>query len=206
MKKLPSISRRWVTILWPSFHRQSLVWLSSSMVLVVLIPTNQRTHLSFDLSDYCDWIFFRSDICGEFGQRTEMCPLCDKTCPFWKLSDSCTYAQVKSLRSSFSSAHFFGINPRFPTYLITLPLWYLLFWCLFGHEVMWNCGNDTKRNCDINGYRYIFFVLCRFDFHLLKDSVDFDGLNEPMRPEFEQRRLPKRENPRTGVSRDWSKK
>ncbi|CAF3995679.1 unnamed protein product [Rotaria sp. Silwood2] len=35
-----------------------------------------------------------SDICGSFGQNIDMCPLCDKTCSFWKLSDSCTYAQI----------------------------------------------------------------------------------------------------------------
>ncbi|CAF1289364.1 unnamed protein product [Rotaria sordida] len=35
-----------------------------------------------------------SDICGSFGHNTDMCPLCDKTCSFWKLSDSCVYAQI----------------------------------------------------------------------------------------------------------------
>lgn len=38
--------------------------------------------------------------------------------------------------------------------------------------------------------------------HLFKDSVDFDDFNEPMRPKYESKKLPKRENPRTGVSRD----
>ncbi|CAF3918215.1 unnamed protein product [Rotaria magnacalcarata] len=28
------------------------------------------------------------------GQETFMCPRCDKTCPFWKLSDSCLYSKV----------------------------------------------------------------------------------------------------------------
>ncbi|CAF4421807.1 unnamed protein product, partial [Rotaria sp. Silwood2] len=35
-----------------------------------------------------------SDICGSYGESTYMCPRCDKTCPFWKLSDSCVYSKV----------------------------------------------------------------------------------------------------------------
>ncbi|CAF4512927.1 unnamed protein product [Rotaria socialis] len=35
-----------------------------------------------------------SDICGRLGQETFMCPRCDKTCPFWKLSDSCFQSKV----------------------------------------------------------------------------------------------------------------
>ncbi|CAM4777756.1 unnamed protein product [Rotaria magnacalcarata] len=35
-----------------------------------------------------------SDICGSFGDSTYMCPLCDKSCPFWKLSENCFYAKI----------------------------------------------------------------------------------------------------------------
>ncbi|CAF0946662.1 unnamed protein product [Adineta ricciae] len=35
-----------------------------------------------------------SDICGDFGSNTYMCPRCDKVCPFWKLSDSCVYSKI----------------------------------------------------------------------------------------------------------------
>lgn len=35
-----------------------------------------------------------SDICGDYGQNTYMCPRCDKICPFWKLSDSCAYSKI----------------------------------------------------------------------------------------------------------------
>ncbi|CAF4671050.1 unnamed protein product [Rotaria socialis] len=35
-----------------------------------------------------------SDICGNFGNTTYMCPRCDKECPFWRLSDSCIYSNA----------------------------------------------------------------------------------------------------------------
>ncbi|CAF1416043.1 unnamed protein product [Adineta steineri] len=34
-----------------------------------------------------------SDICGSYGQSTYMCPRCDLSCPFWKLSESCVYSK-----------------------------------------------------------------------------------------------------------------
>ena len=42
---------------------------------------------------------FRSDICGAYGSSTYMCPRCDKSCPFWKLSDSCVYSKVDQSRN-----------------------------------------------------------------------------------------------------------
>ncbi|CAF0770703.1 unnamed protein product [Adineta steineri] len=35
-----------------------------------------------------------SDICGTFGNETNMCPRCDDTCPFWLLNQSCFYSKI----------------------------------------------------------------------------------------------------------------
>ncbi|CAF4605965.1 unnamed protein product [Rotaria sp. Silwood1] len=47
-----------------------------------------------------------SDICGSYGNSTYMCPRCDKTCPFWKLIDSCVYSKVSYVFDNVSTVVF----------------------------------------------------------------------------------------------------
>ncbi|XP_075213480.1 anoctamin-1-like isoform X2 [Lycorma delicatula] len=39
---------------------------------------------------------YSNDIC-DHSQNITMCPLCDRTCDYWKLSDTCTYARITYL-------------------------------------------------------------------------------------------------------------
>ncbi|CAF0870311.1 unnamed protein product [Rotaria sp. Silwood1] len=47
-----------------------------------------------------------SEICGSFGQSIDMCPLCDKTCSFWKLTESCAYAQISYVFDNIATVIF----------------------------------------------------------------------------------------------------
>ncbi|CAF2393453.1 unnamed protein product [Rotaria sp. Silwood2] len=62
-----------------------------------------------------------SDICGELGQTTHMCPRCDRTCPFWKLSDSCLYSKVSYVFDNAATVVF--------SILMSLwARWFIEFW------------------------------------------------------------------------------
>ncbi|CAF4830476.1 unnamed protein product [Rotaria sp. Silwood1] len=62
-----------------------------------------------------------SDICGDFGHTTNMCPRCDKTCPFWKLSDSCLYSKVSYIFDNAATVIF--------SILMSLwARWFIEFW------------------------------------------------------------------------------
>ena len=88
---------------------------------------NRSTDVRFALRFTIDPIRFRfdrlfsSDICQSFGQNTQMCPRCDKTCPFWKLSDSCLYSRVSDREIGFSHPSLHVDDCRSPTYLTTQP-------------------------------------------------------------------------------------
>ncbi|CAF1193623.1 unnamed protein product [Rotaria sordida] len=62
-----------------------------------------------------------SDICGELGRTTYMCPRCDKTCPFWKLSDSCLYSKISYVFDNTTTVIF--------SILMSLwARWFMEFW------------------------------------------------------------------------------
>lgn len=41
-------------------------------------------------------VFFSADVCSKADNIT-MCPLCDKFCDYWKLSDTCVHAKITHL-------------------------------------------------------------------------------------------------------------
>ncbi|CAF1501688.1 unnamed protein product, partial [Adineta steineri] len=47
-----------------------------------------------------------SDICGSYGQSTYMCPRCDLSCPFWKLSESCVYSKISYVFDNIATVIF----------------------------------------------------------------------------------------------------
>lgn len=73
---------------------------------------------------------FSHDICTK---NITMCPLCDKFCSYWSLSDTCTYSKI---------AHFVD-NPATIFFALFMSIWatiYLEFWKRYSAEITHRWG------------------------------------------------------------------
>ncbi|CAF1156581.1 unnamed protein product [Adineta ricciae] len=62
-----------------------------------------------------------SDICGDYGKNTDMCPRCDQTCKFWKLNESCLYSKASYVFDNAATVIF--------SILMSLwARWFMEFW------------------------------------------------------------------------------
>lgn len=79
------------------------------------------------------------DICAEKFDDVPMCPLCSVKCPFWKMSDSCAYANVSYLFD----------NPATVFFAIFMSLWatvYLEMWKRYSARITyrWDLSNFDR--------------------------------------------------------------
>ncbi|CAF3476960.1 unnamed protein product [Rotaria socialis] len=115
-----------------------------------------------------------SDICGNFGNTTYMCPRCDKECPFWRLSDSCIY----------SNASYVFDNAATLVFAIFMSIWGRLFVKLWKRHQAVLQYDWVDNKFELNEILMSFLIIT-------KDSIDFQEHFEPIRPKFEKEALKK---------------
>ena len=84
------------------FYNQMLILPALVGLIIFLygigsVFSDQATYVSRRRICYLSELFsylIRSDICGSYGKNTIICPRCDKTCDYSKLSESCIYSKV----------------------------------------------------------------------------------------------------------------
>ncbi|KAL7288575.1 hypothetical protein TKK_0017314 [Trichogramma kaykai] len=89
------------------------------------------------------------DACSEWAKDTIMCPQCDKTCDFWRLSETCLLTRV---------THLFD-NPAmlyFATFMSVWSVFYLELWKRKAAELSYRWGlGGWDRGCDHSRPQYL---------------------------------------------------
>ncbi|NWX16228.1 ANO9 protein, partial [Aegotheles bennettii] len=111
-------------------------------------------------------VFSSSQVSKEICEATDtyMCPLCDQRCPFWRLSDTCTYAKVTHIFDNEGTVLFAMFMAIWAT--VFLELWkrwrarVVTSWDLYGwdeeeEELAMELINDPQRKPEQYQHSYL---------------------------------------------------